>query len=197
MSEDQTAQTFSDENAQDALGGERGEVTEPRELTIDDIYDDHNDIEAIKAAERAMALPGGSYTTDPDGTKLFVKQDKTGRPYAMITTKLFKVDEAGKETRGSINYFLSWVPRNSHVWEDEVDTGADSGKPDAKTKLFIQARKAYLKAFGESAVINEETGFPPNQEVVRYLHEFSHKVFVVAREGQDSRVASISAVASA
>ena len=164
------------------------------DLTLDDIFDDHNDIEAIKAAERAMALPGGGYTTDPDGTKYFVKEDKTSRPYVMITTKLFRVDEAGREVRGSINYFLSWKPKNSNRWEDGVDTGVDSGKPDAKTKLFIQARKAYLAAFGESAVLDEKTGLPPTREVVTYLSEFSHKVFVVARDGQDSRVASISAV---
>ena len=178
-------------DARELLGGEQ------RELSLDDIFDDHNDIEAIKAAERAMSVPGGSYVTDAGGTKLFVKEDKTGRPYAMISTKLLKVDQdTGKETTGSINYFLSWKPRNSNIWEDNVDTGVDSGKPDAKTKLFIQARKAYLKAFGEGAVINEETGLPPNRNVIEYLVEFNHKVLVVARDGQDSRVASISAVES-
>jgi len=179
-----------------ALSGESEFGAEKADLTLDDIFDDHNDVEAIKAAERAMALPQGNYTTVPE-FKVSIKDDKTGRRYAMLSGKVQNVDEAGKITQGTINYFLSWQPKNSNVWENGVDTGVDSGKPDAKTKLFIQARKAYLKAFGESAVVDEKTGFPPTRNVIQFLSEFEHRVFILARDGQDSRVASISAVVSA
>jgi len=195
MADEPIAGSGFEGDPQATLGGNSGEVGPEPELTLDDLFDEHVDVEAIKAAEKAMSLPKGNYTTVPP-LKLTIKPGKTGRKFTVLSGEVFSFNEAtGKETRGRTSYFVSWIPRNSHIWADGVDTGEDSGKPDGMTKLYIQAQKAYLKAFGESAVINPETGLPGLTDIIAFLRDFEHRLYIAeGRDGQDSRVVSISAV---
>jgi len=194
MSDEQLAGSNFEGEPQEVLGGNSGEVGPEVDLTLDDLFNEHVDVEAIKAAEKAMSLPKGTYTTVPQ-LKLTIKPGKTSRKFAVLSGEVFNFNEAtGKETRGRTSYFVSWIPKNSNIWKDGGDTGEDSGKPDSMTKLYIQAQKAYLKSFGESALV-DETGLPNVKDIISFLQDFEHRVYIAeGRDGQDSRVVSISAV---
>jgi hypothetical protein len=142
-----------------------------KEQLIEDLLDTPEDAAATAQTEKDMLPPVGSYVTVPALTMTYKIADQ-GANAGRFTARFFGearqskkvVDkETGNEKELSVSarfgFGLSHVRVN---WPD-------SNEPDTNTKLYIQARRAYVEAYG-----NEP-------ETPRNVYEFVRDYPVVLR----------------
>lgn len=153
----------------------------PPEFTMDDLNEERVDQEKLKAAERDLALPVGTYTTVPPFNPT-TELDKEGRKQVAFWGEVVTVEEgSGREIRGKTGFRLSWV-RVNKVDENKIDTG----KPDHKHKLYIQAHRTFCEASGN------EAGTPA--EVVDFLKNYQVRLRLIRTDDAKNIVVAITPV---
>ena len=159
---------------------------EPEQVSqeLDDLFNITVDAEALKDAETRMALPTGTYVTIPPMVTTRFRSEE-GRDTIKLWGKVLGADESGKEIKGSASFSVGWEPRNGVLFKDGVNTGEDSGKPDAATKNYIQAKRAFKVAYGQEA---NNPG-----EVVHFLRDYAVRLRLANFDGVN-RVLAISAL---
>lgn len=154
---------------------------------LENLWEGQVNDQEVKQMESELLLPVGTYITVPGsfGRKDFIDEENGNRRVASFFGKIVLTDpETGKEIVGAKGYRISPDRRNKIVEEDGVKT--DTGKPDFKSNLYVQAVKAYTVAYGEA----------PKREidVLNYLTEFPHRVRVIKTQDNSNLIVSISAV---
>lgn len=155
---------------------------------LENLWEGQVNDQEVKQMESELLLPVGTYTTVPGNFKRRdypADAEHDNRRSASFFGRIVKTDETGKETVGALGYSLSPDRRNKFI---ETESGAkeDTGKPDFKSSLYVQAVKAYTVAYGEA----------PQKEinVLNYLVEFPHRVRVIKTKDNRNLIVSISAV---
>lgn len=155
---------------------------EAAELTIDDLFNEQVNEEAVNKAQSEMLLPVGTYTTIPQFKITKMGRDKNNRPFA----RFYGECEFGQH-KGRIGFGLSWERRNARV-KDEVsgELVEDPSKPDRAYKNYVMAVKAYKAAHGEA---------PSNVgAVLEYLQNYPVKLRLIQTQDGENMVVAISAV---
>ena len=154
---------------------------------IENLWEDQVNDQEVKQMESELLLPVGTYVTVPGsfGRKDFIDEENGNRRVASFFGKIVMTDpETNKEVVGAKGYRISPDRRNKITEEDGVKT--DTGKPDFKSNLYVQAVKAYTVAYGEA----------PKKvvDVLTYLTEFPHRVRVIKTKDNSNLIVAISAV---
>ncbi len=191
---------MGEEDEKVVITSEDVEVVDPASLEGPDLqaaWEGQIDDEALKQAESELLLPVGWFTTVPGSFKgrLEKREDDPDRPVASFfgriikyddTTKTHAVDPAsGKEISGAQGYRISPMRRNKITEKDGVKV--DTGKPDFKHNLFIQAAHAYAKAY-------DGTRATKPAQVLEYLNNFPHQIRVTKTQDNRNLVVAIRAV---
>ena len=154
---------------------------------LENLWEGQVNDQEVKQMESELLLPVGTYITVPGsfGRKDFIDEESGNRRVASFFGKIILTDpETGKEVVGAKGYRISPDRRNKIIEEEGVKV--DTGKPDFKSNLYVQAVKAYTVAYGEA----------PKKEidVLTYLTEFPHRVRVIKTKDNSNLIVSISAV---
>lgn len=168
-----------------------GEVVSPGAfedgVDLENLWEDQVNDQEVKKMESELLLPAGTYLTVPGAFKKkdFIDEENGNRRIASFFGSIIMTDpETGKEVKGARGYRISPDRRNKIVEEDGKQV--DTGKPDFKSALYVQAVKAYTVAYGEA----------PNKvvDVFTYLTEFPHRVRVIKTKDNSNLIVAISAV---
>ena len=158
------------------------EGQESVELTIDDLFNEQTDEQAVEQGNKDMLLKEGTWTTVPAWRVTVLKDEKDkgpdGKPRTVVLMSgKIKLDG---EKDGNINYRFSAERRNAVDFNTKVPTD----KPDRSFKNYLQAHKAYKVATGRDPI---NTG-----EIAAYLRDFEHKLRITQFNGRNM-VVSITA----
>ncbi len=163
---------------------------------LQNLWEGQIDDQEVKQIESELLLPEGWYTTVPGPFKRRDELDdrSNNRPVAAFFGRIVKYDNethantldpaTGKEIFGSQGYRISTARRNKITEENGVKV--DTGKPDFKSNLYVQAIAAYTAAYDERPT--------EKKQVIDFLTDFPHQVRVVKTQDSRNMIVSIRAV---
>lgn len=147
------------------------------ELSIDDLFGEQVDAEAVKQAERELLLKAGTWTTlPPVGVKVY--KDKTGRRMASFFAKI----KLEGEKNGAIGFRASPDRRNAIDFHTKVETD----KPDRAFKNYLMASRAFRVAHQRDA--------ESAAEVFNFVRDYETRLRIMQTEGLENMVVAISGI---
>jgi hypothetical protein len=152
-------------------------IPEDQQEAMDVLFSQSVNQETIADAKKDMQMEEGTYlrTEDP-ATVTIDTHPSTGRKGFNVFGPF--VNAKDPKIKGRLRFRVSWERANKLVRDDATGEEIDTGKPDIKTRLYVNLVDAYKKVHGE----------PPKNlgQLAQYLANAPYKVRTM--NGDDSEI---------